>query len=349
MSHAYKAVGWNRHKIVYDIILLASVVLYLLIFMTVAQAFSSNIELRGLRIRAYGSAAFILLHVILSIGPLSRLNRRFLPLLYNRRHMGVTMFCLGLYHAREALTWYHDYGSLDPLVSLLVGNAHYGDFIRFPFEILGLLALTILFLMAATSHDFWLANLTAPVWKALHQGVYLAYGLLVGHVVLGAVQTNKHPFLTVAVGAGLLWIVTIHLIAGSREYKSDRQTIKANEEGFVDACSVTEIAEKRGKVVTISGERVAVFKYDGKIAAVSNVCMHQNGPLGEGKIINGCITCPWHGYNYVPETGASPPPFTEKVPTFDVKLIGDRILVKAIPNLPGTRTEPAVIGEIESA
>lgn len=349
MSHGYTAVGWNRNKIVYDIILLASVALYLLIFLTVAKGFSSNIEPRGLQIRAYGSAAFILLHVILSIGPLSRLNRRFLPLLYNRRHMGVTMFFLGLYHAREAITWYHDYGNLDPLVSLLVGNAHYGDFIRFPFEILGLLALTILFLMAATSHDFWLANLTPPIWKALHQGVYLAYGLLVGHVVLGAVQTNKHPFLTVAVGVGLAWIVTIHLIAGSREYKRDRQTPTAYEEGFVDACSVTEIAEKRGKVVTISGERVAIFKYDGKISAVSNVCIHQNGPLGEGKIINGCITCPWHGFTYIPESGASAPPYTETIPSFDVKLIGDRILVKAIPNLPGTRTEPAIIGDIKSA
>jgi len=35
-----------------------------------------------------------LLHIILSIGPLCRLDSRFLPLLYNRRHLGVTMFLL---------------------------------------------------------------------------------------------------------------------------------------------------------------------------------------------------------------------------------------------------------------
>jgi hypothetical protein len=45
-------------------------------------------------IRALGTCALLLLHLILCIGPLCRLNPRFLPLLYNRRHLGVTMFIL---------------------------------------------------------------------------------------------------------------------------------------------------------------------------------------------------------------------------------------------------------------
>ena len=346
MSHAYRAVQWNRQKLTYDAILLASVVLYLLAFNFIARWFSSDVETRGLQIRAYGSAAFILLHVILSIGPLSRLNRRFLPLLYNRRHMGVTMFFLALNHARLSLSWYHDYGNLDPLVSLFVGNLHYDAFIRFPFQVLGASGLVILFLMASTSHDFWLANLTAPVWKALHMMVYLAYALLVGHVVLGPLQTNTNPLLAIAVGSGLVWIVSIHLMAALKETKIDT-AILAQESGFVDVGRVTEIPEKRAKVVTIAGERVAVFKYDGKISAVSNVCQHQNGPLGEGKIVDGCITCPWHGYQYLPDSGASPPPFTEKIPSFDVQLRGDRILVRATPNPPGTQVNPAIVNQEE--
>ncbi len=35
-----------------------------------------------------------------------------------------------------------------------------------------------------------------------------------------------------------------------------------------------------------------------KFPPISNVCQHQNGPLGEGEIIDGCITCPWHGFQY---------------------------------------------------
>ena len=68
------------------------------------------------------------------------------------------------------------------------------------------------------------------------------------------------------------------------------------------------------------GQSIAVFKYDQKISAVSNTCKHQNGPLGEGRIIDGCITCPWHGYQYLPDSGTSPPPFQEKIATYQVLL-----------------------------
>ena len=47
--------------------------------------------------------------------------------------------------------------------------------------------------MAATSHDFWLHNLTAPVWKTLHMGVYVAYALIVLHVIFGVLQGEIEP------------------------------------------------------------------------------------------------------------------------------------------------------------
>ena len=92
-----------------------------------------------------------------------------------------------------------------------------------------------------------------------------------------------------------------------------------------------------------SGERVAVFKYAGHISAVSGVCRHQNGPLGEGKIVGGCIVCPWHGYEYEPASGRAPAPFTERLPTFAVRVVGRRVLVDPIPHPPGTYIEPAIV------
>ena len=344
MSHGYQAVQWIRQKLIYDAILIASVVLYLIIFHLATGWTGSDFGPRSIPIRAYGSAAFILLHIILSIGPLCRLNRRFLPLLYNRRHMGVTMFLLALNHARLVLAWYHENGNVDANVSLFISNLNYGSFIRFPFEILGVAGLLILFLMAVTSHDFWLANLTAPIWKALHMMVYAAYALLVGHVVLGPLQSHTHPLLAIAVAIGLIWITSIHLIAALKETKLDTTKPAAvDPDGFIEVGNASEIRENRAKIVTLAGERVAIFKYDGKIAAVSNVCQHQNGPLGEGKIVNGCVTCPWHSYEYLPETGASPPPFTEKVPVFEVKLKGDRIFVNPQPRPAGTHVAPAIL------
>jgi methionine sulfoxide reductase heme-binding subunit len=141
----------------------------------------------------------------------------------------------------------------------------------------------------------------------------------------------------------VLTVFTLHGLAARQETRRDRENGNLRSDGFVDVCSVAEILEKRAVVTCLSGERVAVFRYDGHVSAISNVCQHQNGPLGEGRIVNGCIVCPWHGYEYRPDSGASPPPFTEKVPTFDVRVVAGRVLVHPRPHLPGTRVEPALV------
>jgi len=343
MSHQYQAIGWNRQKRVYDLVVLAGVMLYIALFIGLGALLFPYATAETLIIRAAGSAAFLLLHVVLCIGPLCRLDSRFLPLLYNRRHLGVVTFLLGAVHGIFAIIQFHSLGDKNPLVSLLTSNQNFGSLPDFPFQQLGFLALVILFLMAATSHDFWLRNLTPPIWKTLHMLVYVAYALLIGHVTLGLLQSETSPVLVLATGAGLVTVLSLHLAAGSRERVVDLEKLTSVGKGFVDAGSVESIPEKCAAVVSVSGERVAIFKFDGKISAISNVCRHQNGPLGEGKIIDGCVTCPWHGYQYLPETGASPPPFTEKVSTFHTQIVNGRVWIDPKPNPPGTRVEPSRI------
>jgi len=340
MSLQYQAIGWNRQKRLYDTILAGCVFTYLALFAGFGALLNPNATIETLLIRGFGTAALLLLHVILCIGPLCRLDRRFLPVLYNRRHLGVTMFLLALAHGAFSVVQFHSLGDLHPLVSVLTSNRRYGSIADFPFQQLGLGALLILFLMAATSHDFWLRNLTAPVWKRLHMGVYLAYALLIGHVALGALQSETSPVLADALGAGLATVLTLHVAAGVKESRADRGAPEERD-GFIEVCAADSIPENGAVTVCAGGERVAVFRYDGKVSAISNVCQHQNGPLGEGRIIDGCVTCPWHGYQYLPDTGASPPPFTEKVPTFRTRVVNGKVLVHPCPLRPGTRVEPA--------
>ena len=350
MSVDYQAVSWTPEKKRYDKVLLGGVGLYLAAFVGIGVAMNPNETAETHLIRGLGTGAFLLLHVILSIGPLCRLDSRFLPLLYNRRHLGVTMFVLALAHGVFGIIQFHLLGDLNPLVSLLASNTQFSSVAEFPFESLGLGALVILFLMAATSHDFWLHNLSAPVWKSLHMLVYVAYVLLVGHVAFGALQSERNPLLAAMLGLGAFVVVGLHLAAGRKESPGDRtgrdKTRQTGaQEGFVDACALEEIAEDRAQIVCLSGERVAVFRHGGKVSAISNVCQHQNGPLGEGKIVDGCVPCPWHGFQYRPEDGASPPPFTEKVPTFRTKIVGGRVLVDPLPLPAGTYVEPSIIPE----
>ena len=343
MSVKYQAVQWNRQKRIYDFVLVSVVALYLLVFGVVTEILFPFVTEEILLMRAFGTASFLLLHIILCIGPLCRLNPKFLPLLYNRRHAGVTCFLLALVHAVLVVATYHAGGDTNPILSIFVSSPLTRSVAGVPFQPFGFFALVLLFLLAATSHDFWLANLTAPVWKALHMAVYFAYALLVLHVTFGTLQGETSWFYVAAMAAGLLTVLSLHLASARKEISLDEELKNKAADEFVDACAVADIPENRACIVCISGERVAIFKYEGKISAVSNVCQHQNGPLGEGKIVAGCITCPWHGYQYVPETGASPPPFVEKVPTFNVRAKNGRVWVDPKPNPAGSRAEPALI------
>lgn len=341
MSVSYQAVGWNRQKKIYDGVLVGGVLLYLALFIGAGFALHPEATAETMIIRAFGTAALVLLHIVLSIGPLCRLDARFLPLLYNRRHLGVTMFLLGLVHGGFSMLQFHSLGDANPLVSALTSDGRYNSLSAFPFQPFGVVALFILFLMAATSHDFWLANLSAPVWKSLHMLVYVAYVLVLAHVGFGILQDESNPLFFVLWILGAVGIVGLHLAAALKESKGDAEA-PAND-GWVDVCAVDDIRPQRGKVVTVASERVAVFRYDGKISAMSNVCQHQNGPLGEGKVVDGFVVCPWHGFQYKPDCGASPEPFTEKIPTFEVRIVDERIEVNTQPLPPGTRVEPAII------
>jgi len=343
MSVEYKSVQWNRQKRLYDFTLVGGVAAYLVIFGAVTEFLFPFVTEEILLMRAFGTAAFLLLHIILCIGPLCRLNPKCLPLLYNRRHAGVTCFLLALVHAVLVVATYLAGGDINPILSIFVSSPLTGSVAGVPFQPFGFFALVILFLLAATSHDFWLANLTAPVWKALHMGIYFAYALLVLHVTFGTLQGETSWFYVVATAAGLVTVLGLHFLAARKEIALDGEIKNNVADEFLDACAVADIPENRARIICLSGERVAIFKYDGRISAVSNVCQHQNGPLGEGKIVSGCITCPWHGYQYVPETGASPPPFAEKIPTFNVRVKNGRVWIHPQPNPAGTKTEPGLI------
>ena len=92
MSHALRAVTWTPFKKRYDLVLLAIVVMYLVAFVGIGLARFPLITFEILLIRAFGTAAILGLQFILVIGPLARLDRRWLPLLANRRHVGVNPF-----------------------------------------------------------------------------------------------------------------------------------------------------------------------------------------------------------------------------------------------------------------
>jgi nitrite reductase/ring-hydroxylating ferredoxin subunit/DMSO/TMAO reductase YedYZ heme-binding membrane subunit len=358
MSAKYKPVIWNRNKVLYDIAITAMILSFILLFLRVAPLMSdaaAATDVQITRMRAFGLCAFLLLTLVLSIGPAARLDRRFLPLLYNRRHVGVATVAVAVTHAAFVLDWYFNYSAISPYAATLGANTSYGQVLGFPFEAFGIAAMLILLVLAATSHDFWLSFFTPPMWKAIHMSVYAAYALVVAHVAFGHLQDSAN--------AGVLWMLVfsvslvtgLHVLAARQDAREEDVLRLAGEVAhgagrWTRAGDPTTIPNGRARIVELAdGSRVAIFRHGGdKLSAVTNICAHQNGPLGEGRIIGGAITCPWHGYNYRPENGCSRPPYTERIATYNLRIADGVLLVDSEANAPGTYVEPVVCPTVQS-
>jgi nitrite reductase/ring-hydroxylating ferredoxin subunit len=86
--------------------------------------------------------------------------------------------------------------------------------------------------------------------------------------------------------------------------------------------SVTEVA--------VGGDVYALCRVGGRVSALSGVCLHRGGPLGQGAIHEGRVLCPWHAWEWDCRTGANSFDPAQKVATFEVRVEGDDILL-AIP------------------
>lgn len=347
MSVKYTPVQWNPFKYKYNLALVAMVTVYLYIFVELSPGFlgyQPAINGQVHNARAFGSCAFFMLSVILAIGPLARLDRRFLPLLYNRRHFGVLTLFVAITHMMFILSWYFAFSQSDKYEALLFSNISYDQILGFPFEAFGIFSLLCLSILATTSHDFWLKFLTPRIWKTLHYLIYPCYISLVAHITFGVgqdFQNMSFPYIAWALSLG---VAGLHVAAWRHEVKHGDQL--ADEAVWEQVCEVADMREGFAKIIRLTtGDRVAVFRNEGTLSAISNHCAHQNGPLGEGRIIDGCVTCPWHGFQYRVTDGQSPAPFTEKVPTYRVKLEGGTVYVDPAANPPGTPVEPVKIEE----
>ncbi|MCB0663576.1 MAG: ferric reductase-like transmembrane domain-containing protein [Saprospiraceae bacterium] len=344
MGVEYAGVLWNKQKKQYDKIMAFAILWMVILFVVLHLVFQPDFTAETLIIRTSAFVAFTLLNFILIIGPLARLQPAFLPLLYNRRHLGVTMFFFAAIHGIFSIIQFHALGNINPIVSVFLSNTKYEAISEFPFQVLGFFALIILFLMAITSHDFWLKNLSPKFWKGLHMMVYLAYTLIVLHVATGILQYENNLLYWMLLIGSFGLVAGLHLASAWKERKWRKtQVYQLEKDNFFEVATVKEIPDNCGKGIWIADQNIAIFKYNNCLSAVNNVCRHQMGPLAEGQVVEGCITCPWHGYQYQPEDGQSPPPFHEKLETYQLAVLNGKIWVNPDPMPEGTYVAPIKI------
>lgn len=80
--------------------------------------------------------------------------------------------------------------------------------------------------------------------------------------------------------------------------------------------------------VDIGDKSVVVFNIAGKFFAIDDVCTHDGGPLGEGKLEGFNVTCPRHGAEFDVRTGkAVKLPAVEDVAAYPVQVRDGTIFI----------------------
>lgn len=97
---------------------------------------------------------------------------------------------------------------------------------------------------------------------------------------------------------------------------------------FYKAAKKQDVPAGQGVVCEVSGKSVALFNVGGEFHAVTNVCPHKGGPLGEGDLDGTVVTCPWHAWQFDVKMGCNAENPEEKIPKFNVKVEGDDVLVE---------------------
>jgi nitrite reductase/ring-hydroxylating ferredoxin subunit/uncharacterized membrane protein len=126
--------------------------------------------------------------------------------------------------------------------------------------------------------NFTAASLFAASWLARRRGDHgrgRALALAAGGVLAGAGYLGGH--MTLAEGVGV-----------------DHTTFEEGTQEWTAVLEDAQLGDGQMRCVEADGTAVMVARSGGALYALSNHCSHRGGPLHEGTLDAGTVTCPWH-------------------------------------------------------
>lgn len=91
--------------------------------------------------------------------------------------------------------------------------------------------------------------------------------------------------------------------------------------GWITVAQTEDLKPGASTCVEINEREVGLFNVDGQIYAVDDLCTHSGGPLSEGDVEDGCVTCPWHAARFNLKTGeAMEGPTNGDLQTYEVRI-----------------------------
>jgi nitrite reductase (NADH) small subunit len=74
------------------------------------------------------------------------------------------------------------------------------------------------------------------------------------------------------------------------------------------------------RMVRVDDREIALARVDGEFYATQGHCLHLQGPLGEGRLEDHVLTCPWHGWQYDVRTGENEFDRAIQLETYEVRV-----------------------------
>ena len=109
----------------------------------------------------------------------------------------------------------------------------------------------------------------------------------------------------------------------------DQTTFEHAPGGWSDVLAEDELQPERPRCVEADGTAVMVVRHEGAIYALSDHCSHRGGPLHEGEIRDGTVTCPWHESVFdLRDGGLIHGPAAYPQPAWDVRTRAGRVEVR---------------------
>ncbi len=104
---------------------------------------------------------------------------------------------------------------------------------------------------------------------------------------------------------------------------------------YVVICKASDIAPGDSKMLMADGgpwrrKPMAVFNDNGTFYATNYVCPHMGGPLGDGTVEDGVVTCPWHAWTFDARTGEGLRASGHDITVYETTVEGDEVRVGAV-------------------
>ena len=99
---------------------------------------------------------------------------------------------------------------------------------------------------------------------------------------------------------------------------------------WTTVASLAALPDGKPELAEADGVPILLVRDGDAVRAIANTCSHESGPLHEGEVADGCVTCPWHGSQFRLADGAVVRgPATAPQPGYEVRVVSGDVQVRS--------------------